>query len=348
MDKKTANMLRYGLWTAVAVLLLYFSFRGVNWKDFGAALRGCRWGYVVLSMFLGALVFYIRALRWRMQLLPLDSTTSRLTCWNAYNICMITNIVLPRVGEVVRCGYVSRHSSRDGEGKRLVTFDKALGTVVVDRVWDGVSLLAVLLVLLALMWSRFGAFFTDTLFPGLAGKAHLWWILALGVLFAGSFLFLCWRLRDREGFWGRLWGWIRGVCDGLVSCLHMRHGWLFILYTALIWGLYWLMSACIIWALKGVDPQGVSPELSAALGQIGELGMADALFLMFAGAVSSLIPVPGGFGAFHGVVAGALASIYGIPFSAGLIFATLSHESQVIVNAFCGACSYVHETFFRR
>ena len=348
MDKKSANMLRYGLWTAVAVLLLYFSFRGVNWKDFGAALRGCRWGYVVLSMFLGALVFYIRALRWRMQLLPLDSTTSRLTCWNAYNICMITNIVLPRVGEVVRCGYVSRHSARDGEGKRLVTFDKALGTVVVDRVWDGVSLMAVLLVLLALMWNRFGVFFTETLFPGVAGKAHLWWILVLGVLFACGFLFLCWRLREREGFWSRLWGWIRGVYDGLVSCLHMRRGWLFILYTALIWGLYWLMSACIIWALKGVDPQGVSPELSAALGQIGGLGMADALFLMFAGAVSSLIPVPGGFGAFHGVVAGALASIYGIPFSAGLIFATLSHESQVIVNAVCGACSYVHETFFRR
>jgi hypothetical protein len=348
MDKKVTNILRYGLWIAVAVLLLYFSFRGVNWKDFGAALRGCRWGYVVLSMFLGASVFYIRALRWRMQLLPLDSSTSRLTCWNAYNICMITNIVLPRVGEVVRCGYVTKHSARDDEGKRLVTFDKALGTVVVDRVWDAVSLLIVFAVLLALMWNRFGTFFTDTLFPGLAGKVHLWWILALGVALVVGFIFLCWRLRDREGIWGRVWGWLRGIYDGLLSCLHMRHGWLFILYTALIWGLYWLMSACIIWALRGVDPATVSPDLAVSLGKIGELGMADALFLMFAGAVSSVIPVPGGFGAFHGVVAGALASIYGIPFGAGLIFATLSHESQVIVNAVCGACSYVHETFFRR
>ena len=348
MDKKSTNIVRYGLWVAVAVLLLYFSFRGVNWKDFGAALRECRWGYVVLSMFLGALVFYIRALRWRMQLLPLDPSTSRLTCWNAYNICMITNTVLPRVGEVVRCGYVTRHSGRDGEGGRLVTFDKALGTVVVDRVWDGVSILVVFLIILTLLWNRFGAFFTDTLFPGLAGKVRLWWILVLGGLLAGGFLFLCWRLREREGLWGRIWGWIRGMYDGLLSCLHMRRGWLFIVYTVLIWALYWLMSACIIRALQGVDPQGVSPELSDALGRIGSLGMADALFLMFAGAVSSLVPVPGGFGAFHGVVAGALASIYGIPFGAGLIFATLSHESQVIVNAVCGACSYIHETFFRR
>ena len=348
MDKKSTNILRYGLWTAVAVLLLYFSFRGVNWKDFGAALGECRWGYVVLSMVLGALVFYIRALRWRMQLIPLDPSTSRVTCWNAYNICMITNTVLPRVGEVVRCGYVTRHSGRDKEGGRLVTFDKALGTVVVDRIWDGVSILAVFLIILTLLWNRFGAFFTDTLFPGLAGKVRLWWILVLGILFAGGFLFLCWRLRERGGLWGRIWSWIRGMYDGLLSCLHMRHGWLFIVYTVIIWVLYWLMSACIIWALQGVDPQGVSPELSDALGRISGLGMADALFLMFAGAVSSLVPVPGGFGAFHGVVAGALASIYGIPFSAGLIFATLSHESQVIVNIVCGACSYIHETFFRR
>ena len=348
MDKKVKNILQYGLWIAVAALLLYFSFRGVNWKDFGTALRECRWGYVVLSMVLGAMAFWIRALRWRMQLLPLDPSTSPLTCWNAYNICMITNTVLPRVGEVVRCGYVTRHSGRDAEGKRLVTFDKALGTVVVDRIWDAVSILVVFLIILALLWNRFGTFFTDTLFPGVAGKVHLWWILVLGILLAGGFLFLCWKFREREGLWGRIWGWIQGMFDGLQSCLHMRYGWLFILYTVIIWVSYWLMSACIIRALQGVSPQGGSPELAAALDRLGSLGMADALFLMFAGAVSSLIPVPGGFGAFHGVVAGALSSIYGIPFGAGLIFATLSHESQVIVNAVCGACSYLHETFFRR
>ena len=348
MDKKLTNIGKYLLWTAVAALLLYFSFRNVNWRDFGDALRECHWGYVVLSMVLGAVVLFLRALRWRMQILPLDATTSRVTCWNAYNLCMLTNIVLPRVGEVVRCGVVTRHSARDAEGKRLVTIDKALGTVVVDRLWDGVSILVVLLLILTLLWGRFGSFFTETLFPGLSGKTHLWWILALGALLTGGFIFMCWRLRDRNGIWGRVWGWIRGLYDGLLSCLHMHRGWLFILYTVLIWLLYWLMSACIIWALQGIDPASVGPELGDALEKISGLGMADALFLMFAGAVSSLIPVPGGFGAFHGVVAGALSSLYGIPFGAGLIFATLSHESQVIVNAFCGACSYIHETFFRR
>ena len=348
MDKKVKNILQYGGWIAVAAVLLYFSFRGVNWKDFGVALRECHWGYVVLSMALGATAFWLRALRWRMQLLPLDASTSLVTTWNAVNICTLTNYVLPRVGEIARCGYVVKHSGRDGEGKRLVTFDKALGTVVADRVWDGLSLLAVTLFIFAFLWNRFGSFLTENIFPSLADKSHLWWILAVGVLLAGGLLYLCWRLREHGGFWGSVWGWIRGAYDGLVSCLHMRHGWLFILYTVLLWTTYWLMSATILWALQGIDPASVSPELAGALGKIDTLGMDDALLLMFAGAVSSLVPVPGGFGAFHGAVALTLSSVYGVPFGAGLIFATLSHESQVLTGILCGAESYIHETFFRR
>ena len=348
MDKKLTNILKYLFWTAVAAALLYFSFRSVNWQDFGTALRNCRWGWIVLSMVIGALALLLRGLRWRMQLLPVDPSTSRVTCWNAYNICMIVNLVLPRVGELVRCGYVSKHSGRDAQGRRLASLDRVLGTMVVDRAWDGVSVLVVLVLILVLLWDRFGSFFTDSLFPGVAGKAHLWWVLVLAALLGVGFLFLCWKLRNRGRFWGRVWKIVRGVLDGLSSCLHMKRGWLFILYTVLIWGCYWLMSACVMWSLQGMDPAGLSPELAGALAQIDRLGMADALFLMFAGAVSSFIPVPGGFGAFHTVVAGALASIYGIPFGAGMIFATLSHESQVITDIICGGVSYFHETFFRR
>ena len=298
-------------------------------------------------MFLGALVFYVRGLRWRMQLLPIDASTSRITCWNAYNICMLVNLVLPRAGEVVRSGYITKHSAMDSRGNRLASFDKVVGTVIMDRVWDAFSLVMVVAVLLACMWDRFGAFFQDTIFPGISGKAGLAWIVGALVLLSALFLFLCWRLRERGKIWGRSWKLIRGLGDGLSSCLHMRHGWLFIAYTVLIWVLYWLMCATVLWSLQGIDPAGLSPELAEALEKINALTMTDALFLMFAGALSSVVPVPGGFGAFHTVVAGALLSIYGIPFPAGLIFATLSHESQVVTDAICGAVSYAAESRYR-
>ena len=70
----------------LAAVLLFFAFRQVNWADFWSALKACRWEYVILSMLFGLLAFFLRALRWRELLLPIDQTTSRLTCFNAVNI----------------------------------------------------------------------------------------------------------------------------------------------------------------------------------------------------------------------------------------------------------------------
>ena len=126
MDRRVKDILKYILWIAVAVLLLYFCFRRVDWKNFGAALAQCRWEFVILSMLLGALTFYLRGLRWQMLLRPIDPSTSSLTCFNAMNICMVVNLLLPRVGEVVRAGYVTKNSAKGPDGKRLAGIEKVL------------------------------------------------------------------------------------------------------------------------------------------------------------------------------------------------------------------------------
>jgi hypothetical protein len=124
MDKKTKSILQYVFWIAVAVVLVYFCLRSIDWEQFSLALKQCRWGYVLLSMLLGTLVFLIRGNRWRMLLLPFDPSTSRVTTFNSYNICMAVNLALPRAGEVVKLGYVVKHSALDKDGKRM---NNALG-----------------------------------------------------------------------------------------------------------------------------------------------------------------------------------------------------------------------------
>ena len=303
MDKKVKNILSYVFWGAVAVLLVWLCMRSVDWGQFVAALGQCRWGYVLLSMVLGAFVFWLRGCRWRMLLMPIDPGTSRLTCFNAYNICMAVNLVLPRAGEVARLGYVVKHSSKDAEGGRLMTIDKALGTLLTERIWDAIVTLGMGAVLLFVKWDQFGAGVTE----------------GLNNIFkaAGFMLF------------------IKGIGSGLSSFMHMKKAWVFFVYTAVIWLTYWIMSACIVWALQDIEA-------------FSGLGMTDAFFLMIAGSISSVVPVPGGFGAYHGVVAGALLSIWNIPMGTGMIFATLSHESQALTQALCGLASYMHESFFRK
>lgn len=334
MYKKTKNILSYIFWGAVAVVLIYFCMKAVDWQQFGAALKVCRWEYVLLSMLLGVIVILIRSIRWKMLLDPFDPSTSIVTTFNSYNICMAVNLALPRAGEVAKLGYIVKHSAVGEDGKKLLGFDKALGTLMVERVWDALITLSMAAVLVAIKWDSFGGYLMESL-NGLGGVTSLWWILGIVILAVATLLLLARKLHERGGVWAKIWGFIEGIGHGLVSFLHMKRVWLFFVLTAVVWVIYWIMSACIVWALQDIEA-------------FASLTLTDAFFLMIAGSISSVVPVPGGFGAYHGVVGGALLSIWGIPMGTGMIYATLNHESQVLTQAIAGLASYIHENFFRR
>ena len=157
MNKKVGNILKYGGSVILAAVLLYLAFRKVNWTDFWAALKACRWEFVLLSCVFGFLGFILRSLRWREVLLPIDPTTKTLTCFNGVNIGYAVNMVLPRVGEVLRCTYITAHSKKvkdpqTGEEKHLASFDKALGTAVLERSVDVFMLFGLLVVFLLFTW----------------------------------------------------------------------------------------------------------------------------------------------------------------------------------------------------
>lgn len=347
MDKKTGNILKYVLSAGVAAVLLFFSFKGVKWADFFASLKACSWGYVLLSMFTGVCAFYFRALRWRELLLPIDPSTSRRTTFNSINISYIANMVLPRVGEFVRCGYITAHSARDREGHPLSSYNKVLGTVVLERFWDVVTMLSTLVLFLLFTWNRFGSFFLDKMlgpaFQRLQNEHLVWW-LVLFVVTALSLIWAIFRFGRRSGTAGKIAGFFKGIGQGVVSCLKMKHAWRFFLWTVVIWSLYIFMSLSILLAVQGISPEAVSLEMGESLMHMQKLGLVDAIFLMLAGSMASVIPVPGGFGAFHYIVALAISSLYGVPFRVGIIFATLSHESQAVTQALCGGASYLDET----
>ena len=86
MDKRLSKILKYLLSAGLAAALLYFSFRGVEWADFVSGIRSCRWEYILLSMAAGSFAFWLRAVRWRRLLLPIDDSITRTTAFNGVNI----------------------------------------------------------------------------------------------------------------------------------------------------------------------------------------------------------------------------------------------------------------------
>ncbi len=325
MSSKLKNMIKYLLSLSVAAVLMYFCFRKVNWGEFVESLSGCRWWWVGASIIVGVLSNWFRSERWREILLPVDERTGHLTTFNAVNIGYLANFVFPRIGEFVRCGVVSK-DSKDGKA----SYDRVLGTVVTERSFDMIVMLLILIVFLVFKWADFGAFFLDRMWIPLSRSVNfsLWWIVAAAVLVLAAMVFLIIYYRHRNAFAAKLWGFCRGICDGVVSCFRMKDWWKFLGYTVLIWVMYFLMSYTSLRAVPLLD------SLSAV----------DALFLMLAGSLGWVVPVPGGFGAFHYIVALALSTVYDLPFELGIIFATISHESQSVMMAVTGLASYVSET----
>ncbi len=332
MNPTIKKTLKYLASAAVAVLLLWFSFRDVEWASFAAVLKECHWGYVALSMAAGSFAFLLRALRWRRLLMPIDESISTLTTFNGVNIGMISNFVFPRIGEFVRCGVITRRSApADPEhpDKKKASYDKVLGTVVLERSWELLVMLLLLAVVVVAGFKRFGGFFVEQIWNPMAQRLDfsIWWIVALLVAVCVAGLWLLWRYRESNAFCSKVWGIFRGILQGFASCLKMDKKWLFFAYTACIWLTYWLMAASTVWAAPFLE----------------HLDIIDALFLSLVGGIGFAVPVPGGIGAFHFVISLALSMVYGIPMEMGIVYATLSHTSQAITQIFFGAVSYVVE-----
>ena len=315
----------------MAGLLLYFSFKAVSWAEFIEGIRNCRWEYVLLAMAASIVAACLRGIRWRQLLLPIDPSTKKITTFNAVNIGYIANFVFPRIGEFVRCGVITRRSATSEDGKeKKASYDKVLGTVVLERGWDMLSMIILLVVLLCARWEKFGSFFITEMWEPVSERISfsIWWLIAALVAIMAAGGIVIWRSRERNPLCRKLWGILSGLMKGFSSCLKMDRKWIFFAQTAAIWGMYWAMATATMWAIPDLDG----------------LNVIDALFLSLAGSLGWLIPVPGGFGAFHFVVSLALQAIYGIPFELGIIFATLSHESQAITMALAGGLSYSYES----
>lgn len=321
MKDSLKKVLKYLLSMSLAVVLLWFSFREVEWADFARELSACRWGFIILSMAAGAFAFWIRGIRWRQLLLPIDPSISRMTTFNGINVGNISNFVFPRIGEFIRCGVITRRSS--------ATYDKVLGTVVLERSWELLVMLLMLCIVVICGFDRFGGFFVEQIWNPMTERfdTGIWWVLAALILAGAGAFYVLWHLRDSNGFFGKVWGIFKGIVQGFSSCFRMERKWLFVAYTAFIWMIYWLMAASTVWAAPFLD----------------HLTVMDALFLSLVGGLGFAVPVPGGIGAFHFVISLALVGVYDVPMETGIIYATLSHTSQAITQIVFGLFSYAYE-----
>lgn len=135
MPRKYSRQIYWFIAILLAAVLLYFSLRGIQWRQVWSILARARVDFVALWLVLVTVALGLRALRWRV-LLRSRAPVSFGTAFWATAACYLGNNFLPaRAGELVRTVMVS---GRSGLSTAFV-----LTTALSERLCDAIALVII-------------------------------------------------------------------------------------------------------------------------------------------------------------------------------------------------------------
>ena len=296
----------------MGAFLFWLVIRNQDLEDIRAKLVNANWWWPVLALIFGFISNVFRALRWNMLIHPLGFTPRLINTFGAVMVGYLANLAIPRLGEISRSALLANYEK--------APMNKILGTVVVERVIDVLSIFFLLFIVLLLEYDKMSSMANTYVFKPMGIKLSLLFsqgaifyffaaaLFAL-VLFASRFLIM--RIK-RTKFYLKLKDMLRGFVDGIKTIGNLDNRNMFLLYTVLIWLMYFMMSYVCFFSFQ----------------QTSDLGVVAGLSVMVFGAFGWAAPVQGGFGTYHAIVTQSLL-VFGIANDDGLAYAILTHATQV-------------------
>jgi glycosyltransferase 2 family protein len=318
------TFIQYIIILSLTIFLVWFSLRGIQTSS---ELSGNKWDFIVekwrladkgwlIAMAIVALASHLlRAQRWRMLMVPAGYHNKLDHSFYSLMVGYLVNLAIPRGGEVSRCYNLFKLDKTPAQ----ISF----GTVVTERIIDVICLF-ILIVFSFILESKKLFSFLETL-PWNSGdqskKFQTLAIVGAVVLCLGVAVYFFLRRNTKiKNFITKTW---TGFREGLLTVFKLKNKRLFVLYSVLIWLLYFLMSYTVIRAFPAT----------------ADLGFNGVLSLFAIGAIAMAAPLPGGTGAYHVLVPEGLVFLYAIPRSDAVAFTVIFHGWQTLILIVFGAIS---------
>ncbi len=272
--KKTFKIL---LPLTLGLFILWLVYRKTDFSEIMQIWKsGVRFDIIGFSLIFGLFANIIRAFRWNLLIEPLGGhpKKSNLVCAVLGNYAV--NYAIPRLGEVWRCGAINRYEK--------ISFSKLFGTLLIDRLADTIIVAIIMLVCIALNIPFFQAFLHDNpdVLNAIREKLSSVWLYVGIATIAAVVWFVFVRFRENKLI-KKLKELLSNVWEGIKTVWHMKDKWLFLFYTILIWGGYFLYFYICFFAFDFTS----------------DLGWKTGLTTFGVSSVSVAMPVPGGVGAWH-------------------------------------------------
>ncbi|MDR2389694.1 MAG: flippase-like domain-containing protein [Tannerellaceae bacterium] len=297
----------------LGILLLWFLYRDM---DFGEILeviqKGVRYDIIFVSLLFGLAANIIRGYRWGLLIGTLGERFKMRNLIYAVLGNYAINFVLPRVGEVWRCGIITKYEK--------ISFPKLIGTLLIDRLADTVSVGLLALFVFTFHFGFFKHFLARNpeLMHAFSSDTHALWIGGIFLILAAAVWFTFTRL-NHFSLVQKAKGLLSNVWEGMKSIARMKHKGLFMLQTLLIWTFYFFFFYITFYAFDFTRSLGANAGLIAFT--MSSIGVA--------------VPIQGGIGPWHFMVIASLMC-FGVRDTDAAAFALVVHSVQSIWTALCG------------
>lgn len=298
--------------------ILYWMYRDFDFRGMWRFMeKEMVWTWMWLSFPFGILAQAFRGWRWQLTLEPIGEKPRTSTSVNSIFLSYAVSLLVPRIGEFMRCGVLNQ---KDG-----VSFPKALGTVVVERMVDSVLILMITAVTLLLEMRLFGIFFekTGVNISDFLGRFTATGYIVTAVCGIAALVFL-YFLRKKLSFYDKVKATTQGVMEGLMSLRQVKSIPLFLLYSMAIWACYFLHYYLTFFCFDFTK----------------DLGVMCALVTFIVGSIAVIVPTPNGAGPWHFAVKTMLI-LYGVADINALYFVLIVHTVQTLLVVALGVYSWV-------
>jgi glycosyltransferase 2 family protein len=308
LKKGILKTIKFILFFLLGILIFWMVYKDQDFRRIKSILTNdVNYFWIVVSLFLGVLSHFSRTIRWNLMIEPLGHKPRLLNTFLAVMVGYLMNLILPRMGEISRCGVLSRYEK--------IPFTKLIGTVVLERLIDVLMLLILLMIVVITQFGKVLEFLQNN--PEVNEKFQK--VIYSPVLIGGGLIFLVvlWLSRHKireSALLKKAMGFIAQFIEGFRSIGKMKNKGAFIFHSVFIWVIYYLMTYLVFFSF------GFTSHLSPLAG----------LTVFVLGSFGMVAPVQGGIGAWHFMVIEGLA-LYGVDKADGMVYALLAHGTTTLM-----------------
>jgi len=323
--KKALSVFNYLVFLLLGVLFLWLVFRKQDPQEIIESILNADYFWILLGILAGILSHVARAARWNILINSLGYKTRLSTTFYAVMTGYLANTAVPRLGEVTRCGVLSK--------KQNIPFTEVLGTMIAERIFDMIVLLSIIIGVIAFQWHLVGSFMNEKVFTPISlnfenNIVPIIIFVAVLVVVLAVIIFL-WKTYRKHlknyAFFRKVSSFLKGMVEGIKTIKRTRNKAGFLFYTIVIWGMYTMMIYLPFLALK----------------ETSHLNFIDALTVMSIGSIGIVAPVPGGIGTYHWIVKAVLFELYKVDPVPAASFATITHAAQTLMIIVIGGFSFL-------